>query len=183
MDTLNKNKESAEQKLSSKELYELKKKQKEEARKKERRKETLAEAPKKFGKYLLYGLIGVAVIGGLGWFISTRPSLPSTTAQGHTEDMPQAHVADTPIPDSMQRHMLEHADGKGRPGIIIQYNCEKYSCGPDLVTKLTELAKQYPDNVYLAPNNYDGKIILTKLGKYQILDSFDEQTIKKFISE
>lgn len=181
MDELEKNKKLAEQKSSSKELYELRKRQKEEARKKEQRKETLTEAPKKIGKYLLYGLIGVAVIGGLGWFVSTRPSLPPTTAQNHSEDMPQAHIADTPIPDSMQRHMLEHADGKGKSGILIQYNCKKYSCESDLITKLTELVKQYPENVYLAPNNYDGKIILTKLGKNEILDTFDEQIIKKFI--
>lgn len=177
-----KNKKLAEQNLSGKELYELGKRQKEETKKKEQKKETLIETPKRIGTYLIYGLIGVAVIGGLGWFISTRSSLPSTTAQGHTEDMPQAHVTDTPIPDSMQRHMLEHADGKGKPGIIIQYNCEKYSCEPDLVQKLTELVNQYPDNVYLAPNSYDGKIILTKLGDIKVLEDFDEQVIRDFMN-
>src|SRR3989344_5910706 len=65
MEELEQNKKLAEQKLSSKELYELKKGQK------EHRKEVLAEAPKKFGKYLLYSLIGVALIGGIGWFITT----------------------------------------------------------------------------------------------------------------
>lgn len=170
-----------EQELGGKELYELRKRQKEEARKKEHKKETLTEAPKKIGKYLLYFLIGAALLGGIGWFITTRPNLPPTTAQGHTEDMPQTHITDQQIPDSMQRHMLEHADGKGKAGIIIQYNCKKYSCEPDLIAKLTELVKQYPENVYLAPNNYDGKIILTKLGKNQILNTFDEQIIKDFI--
>jgi len=76
---------------------------------------------------------------------------------------------------------VHKADGRGKPGIIIQYNCKKYSCEPDLIQKLTELLKQYPENVYLAPNNYDGKIILTKLSRSKVLDSFDEQTIKEFI--
>ena len=181
MEELEKNKKLAEQELSGKELYELQKKQKEEAKKKERRKETPQEAPKKIGKYLFYSAIGITVVGGLGWFISTRPSLPPTTAQNHTEDMPQAHITDQPIPDRMQRHMLEHSDGKGKPGIIIQYNCSDFDCEPDLIQKLTVLAEQYPDNVYLAPNKYDGKIILTKPGKSKVLDAFDENAIKEFI--
>ena len=77
--------------------------------------------------------------------------------------------------------MFEHADGKGKPGIIIQYNCQKYICEPDLVQKLTALVKQYPDNVYLAPNNYDGEIILTKLNEIKILENFDEKIIRDFI--
>ncbi len=101
--------------------------------------------------------------------------------EGHTEDMPQAHITATPIPDSMQRHMLEHADGKGKPGVIIQYNCKKYSCESDVIEKLIVLVQQYPDNVYLAPNNYDGKIILTKLGRQKILDQFNEQALKDFL--
>lgn len=173
-----------EQKLSGKELYELKKKQKEEVEKKEQRKEVLSEAPKKIGRYILYSLISVGVFGGLGWFIAIRPvspRLPPTTIRGHIEESPKAHIADAPIPDVIQRHMLEHADGKGKPGIIIQYNCQKYVCEPDLVEKLTALVKEYPDNVYLAPNNYDDKIIITKEGKLETLDRFDEQKIKDFI--
>ncbi|MEK7110235.1 MAG: hypothetical protein AAB867_00055, partial [Patescibacteria group bacterium] len=85
--------------------------------------------------------------------------------------------------DNIQRHMLEHADGKGRPGVIIQYNCKKYACESNLVEKLTALVRQYPDNVYLGPNSYDGKIILTKLGAKKILDNFDEQAIRDFVSK
>lgn len=47
--------------------------------------------------------------------------------------------------------------------------------------KLTEIVKDYPKNIYLAPNNYDDKIILTKIGKREILDNFDEQAIRDFI--
>ena len=173
-----------DQELSGQELYELKKKQKEETRTKEQRKETLAEAPKKIGRYILYVFVGVVIIGGLGWFIATRPmspKLPPTTMKGHIEESPKAHIVTEPIPDNIQRHMFEHADGTGKPGIIIQYNCQKYTCEPDLIEKLTTLVKEYPDNVYLAPNNYDGKIILTKEGKLETLDQFDEQKIKDFI--
>ncbi len=129
--------------------------------------------------------LGVAAalgaVGGLVWFASTRPNLPPTIVQGHTEDMPATHITDRPLPDGTQRHMLEHADGRGKPGVIVQYNCKKYSCASDLVAKLTDLIKQYPDNVYLAPGEYDGKIILTKLDALQVLGGFDEQAIAKFI--
>ncbi len=146
---------------------------------------TRVERKRKFLRLAKRGaavVVSVAVIGLGLWYLSTRPNLPPTDMQGHIEESPKAHIVDAPMPDAIQRHMLEHADGKGKPSIIIQYNCKKFSCEPDLVVKLTDLVKQYPDNVYLAPNDYDGKIILTKMGKLQILDGFDEESIKKFIS-
>lgn len=167
--------------LSSKEFYDLRKKEKEQAKKKDRMIGKVSEAPKKVGKYIVYALITIVVIGGLGWFVSLAPNLPPTTQENHSEDSPSAHIITTRIPDNIQRHMFEHSDGKGLPGIIIQYNCDDYECEPDLIQKLTTLVKEYPENVYLAPNNYDGKIILTKLGKRKILDQFDEQTIRDFI--
>ncbi len=162
---------------SKQERYQLKKLQKEGERKTAQRKRLF----KKAVNAALIVLIASGAVFGLVWYVSTRPSLPPITAQGHSEDMPQAHISDQPIPDSMQRHMLEHADGRGKPGIIIQYNCKDYLCEPDLIQKLTDLVKQYPDNVYLAPNNYDAKIVLTKLGRREVLESFDESKIKKFI--
>ncbi len=177
MNEFEKNLEHPEAKLSKQERYQLKKRRKEGEHKIARRQRLFKKAA---NAVLVVSIAGGAIFG-LGWFISTRPSLPPTTAQGHTEDMPQAHVGGQPIPDSTQRHLLEHADGKGKPGVLIQYNCRKYSCEPDLIQKLTDLTKQYPDNVYLAPNNYDGKIILTKLGRQEILESFAEDAIKKFI--
>ena len=181
IEELEKNKKLAEEKLSGKELYELKKRQKGEVTKKEGRKEKLREAPEKVKHYILYAVIGAAIIGSLGWFIATRPHLPPTSQQNHSEQSPPAHIVTQPIPDIIQRHMLEHADGRNRPGIIIQYNCNDFDCEPGLVQKLTTLVEEYPDNVYLAPNTYDGTIILTKLGKIEILDGFDEQAIKNFI--
>lgn len=178
MDELEKNLKQAEgQQLTKQERRLLKKERKEEERKSERRKRSI----KKILNISAVVLIVGGVIFGLGWWISNQPKLPPTTAQGHTEDMPQSHITDQPISDSMQRHMLEHSDGKGKPGIIIQYNCKDYSCEPDLIQKLKALAEKYPDNVYLAPNSYDGKIILTKLGKSKVLENFDEQAIKDFI--
>src|SRR3546814_15184381 len=48
-------------------------------------------------------------------WIWSRPSLPPTTMAGHTEELPGGYVLSTPMPEAIQRHMLEHADGKGRP--------------------------------------------------------------------
>ncbi len=173
---LEKNPQQAEKPLTKQERRLIRKQQKEGERRSEQRK----RLTKKTLNAALVVLIAGGAIFGLGWYISTRPNLPPTTAQGHTEDMPQSHITDQPIPDSMQRHLLEHADGRGKPGVIIQYNCKKYSCEPDLIQKLTDLVKQYPANVYLAPNNYDAKIVLTKIGELKVLESFDEETIKKF---
>ena len=166
--------------LTPKELYDLKKREKEQAKEKDH-KEKISVIPKKTGKYIFYILITVGIIAGLGWLMTLSPNLPPTSTQNHSEDSPLSHIVTTEIPDAIQRHMFEHADGSGAPGIIIQYNCDDYDCEPDLIQKLTALVEEYPDNVYLAPNNYDGKIILTKLGKREVLDQFNEQTIRDFI--
>ena len=169
--------------LTPKEQYDLKKGEKEQIKKKDKVKEKINEAPKKIGKYILYTLIAVGIIGGLGWLISLAPNLPPISMENHSENSPIAHIITTKMPDPIQRHMLEHADGNDSngSGIIIQYNCDDYECQSDLVQKLTALVKEYPRNVYLAPNNYDGKIILTRLGKRKVLDEFDEQAIRDFI--
>lgn len=179
MNNLDKNLQQNQKHFNKHERYELKRQRKEEERKRQQLKHSI--------KNLINIASIVIVVGGaffgLGWFILNRPNLPPTSLEGHIEESPSGHILSEPMPEVIQKHMLEHADGKGKPGIIIQYNCQKYFCEPDLVQKLTELVKQYPENVYLAPNNYDGKIILTKLGKIQILDVFDEQIIRKFIEE
>ncbi len=131
--------------------------------------------------------IWILVIGGgsygLWKYFANQPYLPPTTSQGHQEGSPQGHIIETPIGDAIQRHMIEHADGGGRPGILIQYNCDKFECGDELISNLSELVQGYPDNVYLAPNDYDGKIILTRQGKLEILEDFDEGRIKDFIEK
>jgi len=166
---------------TGKELYEQKKQQKEQLKHGEQRKENLARAPKKIGSYLLYVIIGIGIIGGFWWFITSIPHLPPTTDVGHIETSPLSHILTQPMPENIQKHMLEHADGAGPSGIIIQYNCDDFVCEPNLIDELAVLVRQYPENVYLAPNNYDGKIILTKLGDMKILDKFDEEAIRDFI--
>lgn len=178
-----KNKKLAEQGPAGKDLYEERKKEKEQNKKKERRGKKLSEAPKKLGRYIFYILIAALIVGLLAWLVASRPNLPPTAMQGHIEESPPSHIVNTPIPDNIQRHMLEHADGGGSPGIIIQYNCSDFDCAPDLLSRLTELVNDYPENVYLGPNNYDGKIILTKLGKRKMLEEFDRETIVKFIGK
>lgn len=154
---------------------------KKERQHEERRRDQRQRAMKKAARIALGILAAGGAIAGLSWWVSTRPYLPPTTTQGHTEDMPPSHISGTPIPDRMQRHMLEHADGSGKPGILVQYNCQDYACEPEIVQKLSDVVAPYPDHVYLAPNRYDGKIILTKLGSMQILDTIDAQRIRKFI--
>ena len=167
--------------LTPKEQYDQKKKERGQVKNKEQAKEKINAAPKKIGKIIFYALITIVVIGGLGLLASFIPNLPPTSQANHSENSPAAHIITTRMPEVIQKHMLEHADGSGPSGIIIQYNCDDYDCESDLVQKLTALVEEYPDNVYLAPNNYDGKIILTKLGRRAILDQFDEQAIRNFI--
>lgn len=179
MEELEKNKKAAEKKkLTKRERRQLKKQlQREEHGGKQRKQRIKMMA-------LIAGIVVLAVVGIflLGRFLVSRPILPPTVMQNHSEQSPPSHILDQPMPEKIQKHMLEHADGGNKPGIIIQYNCEKYECEADLVEKLTELVKDYPDNVYLAPNNYDGKIILTRLNKIKVLDAFNEEAIHAFIS-
>lgn len=144
------------------------------------KKQNARRIARRLARYAPYA-VAVVAIGGLVWFAAARPKLPPTTAQGHSEQSPPGHVVASPIPDAVQRHMLEHADGRGRPSVIIQYNCRKYSCETDLVRKLTDLVNRSPDNAYLAPSDYDAKIVLTKLNKSRVLDEFDEQAIWRFM--
>lgn len=169
--------------LKGRELYEHRKNKKESQKKGQRKKDKSKDLFRKIGLYILIGLGTAGVIWGLIVLISAKPKLPPTSQQGHIEASPDSHILDSPMPENIQKHMLEHADGAGAPGIIIQYNCENFECESDLVNKLAQIAKDYPAYVYLAPNNYDGKIILTRLGKMEILDGFDESKIRGFIEE
>lgn len=163
--------------LTKKERRQLKKQQKIEERRRAHRRRAIRK--------IVNIVVFILVIGGgifaLIWLSLTASNLPPTTMQGHIEQSPPSHILTRPMPEVIQKHMLEHADGRSSPGIIIQYNCNTFECEPDLIKKLTDLVRQYPENVYLAPNNYDGKIILTKLGKRKVLNGFDEQIIRKFI--
>ena len=132
-------------------------------------------------KFLIaFGVL--ATLGGIIWYIKMQPNLPPTDMAGHIEQNPPSHISDQEMPEPIQKHMLEHADGKGKPGVVIQYNCKKYNCEKGLTDKLKNFVKKYSENVYLAPGNYDGKIILTRLAKREVLDSFDEKKIIEFVT-
>jgi hypothetical protein len=96
---------------------------------------------------------------------TSGPHLPYIAPWGvHTE----------PIARELQVHNLE--DG----GVAIQYNCPT-PC-PDLVGKLTEIARRYETQVLLAP--YPGmrtRIALTAWTRLDAFDDFDEARIVRFI--
>ena len=121
------------------------------------------------------GLAVLLIVGGVIWYIKSQPNLPPIDMEGHVEQNPPSHISDQEMPEPVQKHMLEHANGDGKPGVIIQYNCKKYSCEKDTIEKLKSLVKKYPENVYLAPGDYDGKVILTKYGQREILGKLDEK--------
>ncbi len=136
-------------------------------------------------KGLTWGVVGLLVVIGAGWLgysIATAKRLPSTSMVDHTEELPPGHILTTPMPLAVHKHMLEHADGKGRPGVIINYNCVKFRCAQELVDRLAAFVKAYPDFVYLAPYpEMDVKIAVTRLGKTLVLDEVDDARIRAFI--
>src|SRR3546814_20654581 len=99
--------------------------------------------------------------------ICSRPSLPPTTMAGHTEELPGGYVLSTPMPEAIQRHMLEHADGKGRPGVIIQYNCDDFVCGVDLFDQLAAVVHRLGAYVSRAHGNHGGQTILRRQANKQ----------------
>ena len=130
---------------------------------------------------ILFAVV-ILIIGGISLSFSNSKTLPPTTMQGHIEENPLSHVSREPMDILVQKHMLEHADGSGPPGIIINYNCNDYSCEDGLIENLESFAEKYPTNVYVAPfPNMDAKIALTKLGRIEILEEYDEEMIEDFI--
>ncbi len=124
-------------------------------------------------------ILGIMVL--VYFSISDIKTLPPTDMQGHVESNPPSHVLKEPMPIAIQKHMLEHADGTGRPGVIINYNCKDYACEEDLIEELESFAGDY-DYVYVAPfKGMDAKIALTKLGKIEILEDYDMGRITNFI--
>ena len=143
--------------------------------------------------------LGVLIVGGLvlglGWWV-VRPK-PGTfvasqgnahvtsqaiafqyasdppTSGPHAQGITSWGVHGQPIPKALQVHNLE--DG----GVLVQYNCT--DCD-DLVAKLMDIVRRYPDKVILAP--YPGmktRIALTAWSYLDALDKFDEQRILRFI--
>ena len=161
--------------------YDARKRQKEADRKALQRKSQLKRVGALTGRRLLYAGVPLALAAGALWWWTSGPSLPPTGMKGHIESNPPSHILKVPMAEVVQRHMLEHADGRGPPGVIIQYNCDDYDCEPDLIQKLAEIVRDHRTNVYLAPASYDGKIILTKLNRRKVQEDFDDAAIRRFI--
>lgn len=105
-----------------------------------------------------------------------------TSMADHTEENPPGHILTTPMPLTIQKHMLEHADGGGPPGVIINYNCVKLRCTEGTIKRLEKVARAYPAFVYLAPYpEMDTKVAVTRLGEILVLDEPDEARIHDFI--
>lgn len=129
------------------------------------------------------GLVAAGVLGWLGYSLVTAKRLPPTGMTDHVEVSPPAHILTEPMPLAIQKHMLEHADGSGPPGVIINYNCAKFHCPDGMVERLTTIARSYPAFVYLAPfPDMDVRLAVTRLGKVLVLDEVDERQIRDFIT-
>jgi hypothetical protein len=177
-DVMGQSEGKSEARLSRTEQRQLKQQQKEVERRWHRR----TRLVKKGLTWGAVGLLAAAALGWLGYSIVTTKRLPPTGMADHSEEVPPGHILTTPMPLAIQKHMLEHADGKGRPGVIINYNCVKFRCPEGMIDRLTELARRYPEFVYLAPHpDMDVKIAVTKLGKILTLDEVNQAQILAFI--
>lgn len=146
----------------------------------ERRRHSLAKGV----RWGALGLIAAVGLGWLGYSMVTAKRLPPTSMANHTEEVPPGHILTTPMPLAIQKHMLEHADGGGPPGVIINYNCVKFRCPDGMIERLAEIARAYPAFVYLAPYpDMDVRIAVTRLDKILVLDEVDEVSIHRFIRE
>jgi hypothetical protein len=133
---------------------------------------------------IAWGILLILAIGGVFIWLKNRQVLPPTDIAGHIEKNPPAHILDEPMPLEIQKHMLEHADGDGSPGVIINYNCEDFACESDLQENLKQIAEEYPEYVYLAPfPGMTKKIAVTRVGKIQSFDSIDRDALHRFIGE
>jgi len=130
-------------------------------------------------------ILGVLIFG-VYWMVTSSANaqeLPPTNMAGHTEQVPSSHILKKSMGISVQKHMLEHVDGQdgGPGGIIINYDCDNFECESGLVENLESFAGKY-GNVYVAPFNMPVKIALTRLGRIETLDEYDEIKIEIFIT-
>ncbi len=138
---------------------------------------------RKIRNWSIFIVITVLFAGSVYFLTSSTKTLPPTDIQGHIEANPSSHILKEPMPIEIQKHMLEHADGYGPPGVVINYNCEDYNCEDGLIENLEAFAEKYTF-VYIAPfPNMNAKIVLTRHGKIEILDSYDKERIENFISD
>ncbi len=144
-------------------------------------------AAKRRKRLVTYSAIGVLFVAGLVFVIAqavTAKAYPPTGMQDHVESYPECRICPTPIPETIQRHILEHREPGNpgdKPGILVQYNCA--SC-PEVVANLTRIVERYPRGVYLAPYpRMSPRIALTTLGRVETMDEVDEGRIVAFINK
>lgn len=147
---------------------------------KERRKRLWLKRAKKLTKLILIFAIVFFGYGTINKIIKLIPKYPPTGIAGHVEIWPNNRILNSPLAESIQKHLLEHTPYQDLPGVIIHYNCRKFVCEKDLIANLRSIVEKYP-YVYLAPGDYDGKIILTKSGERLILSQFSLEVIENFI--
>ena len=136
---------------------------------------------KKIRNWVIFLVILTAVVYGF-YSLSSAKNLPPTDFTNHIEQNPISHILKEPMQLKVQKHMLEHSDGTGPPGVILNYDCKNYKCAPDLIQKLESFAPKYPDFVYVAPfKNMAAKIVLTRQNGIEILEDYDEERINNFI--
>jgi hypothetical protein len=170
--------EVPDSRLSRTERHRLKQQKKEAERRSRDRTRFITKALTKAG----IGLLAVIGLGWLGYSTTTAKRLPPTDMNNHVEELPPARILTTPIPIAVQKHILEHADGRRRPGVVINYNCVKFRCPDGMVDRLTQIARGYPEFVYLAPYpEMDVRIAVTRLGQILTLEELDEKQIRAFI--
>ncbi|MFB3091653.1 MAG: DUF3105 domain-containing protein [Dehalococcoidia bacterium] len=123
------------------------------------------------------------VVTGIIFYASTRKELPPTSfGPAHSESLPTRQINNDPIPRPIQEHVMERGGVHRKGGMLVQYNCAGYQCEPDLVERLTEIARSYPPQVYLAPYpGMDAKIALAAPGRLLTLETLDEDRIREFI--
>ncbi len=151
-------------------------------REQEQKRKQRALRYQRFAK-LTIGVIGaIAIFGGVVWLIGQRQFLPPVDPVGHIEVSPPSHILAEPMDIRVFKHMIEHADGSGPPGVIITYNCDDFDCDSNLIARLEEIVRKNPDRLYLAPfPNQDAMIVVTTLGRQEILVEIDEEKILSFL--
>lgn len=153
-----------------------------------RREERKAEkAAKRRKRLVMYSGVGVLLVAGVVFVIAqavTAKVYPPTGMQDHVESYPECRICPAPIPEVIQRHILEHREPGNpgdKPGILVQYNCAP--C-PEVVAKLTRIVERYPRGVYLAPYpRMSPRIALTTLGQIEAMEEVDEGRIVAFINK
>jgi len=142
---------------------------------------------KKTKKRYIIIIISLIIIFGVYWMFtsaSNATSLPPISMEGHVERVPSSHILRKPLALNVQKHLLEHVDGieGASGGVIINYDCKNFECETNLIENLENFAVKY-DYVYVAPfKNMEVKIALTRLGRIEKYDSYDERGIEIFIT-